>query len=400
MRSKRLSRLTIGFVNAAHALDHFVLLIYPTAVLAIAADRGLPYGDLIGLSTGTFVAFGLLALPVGWLADRIGRRNLLGVFFIGVGVTCLLLAGARSAWQFAAGLALLGCFAAIYHPAGSAMLVSHADRLGRTLGLNGVCGNMGAALAAVVSAALAAFAGWQAAFVVPGAVALIVGAAFMLLVPGDGATVGAARAETAADAVAVRPVAMAAAYGLAIIAGGFTFNITTIALPKLIDAQLGGSLPLPLIGALGTLVLVAGALTQLAMGRLIDRVPLPRLFVGLSVLQPLGLGLAASAFGVSMLLGLAVAVAAIYGQVVLNDAMIARYVPPRFRSRAFGLRYCVGFTTSGAAVPLIALAYTAHGPRAVLIIAVIFAAGVVAGAVLFSLTGARRPPQPAAVPAE
>lgn len=80
--------------------------------------------------------------------------------------------------------------------------------------------------------------------------------------------------------------------------------------------------------------------------------------------------------------------------------MIARYVPPRFRSRAFGLRYCVGFTTSGAAVPLIALAYTAHGPRAVLIIAVIFAAGVVAGAVLFTLAGARRPPQPAAVPAE
>ena len=36
-----LSRRTITFVNIAHALDHFVLLIYPTAVIAIAAEQQL-----------------------------------------------------------------------------------------------------------------------------------------------------------------------------------------------------------------------------------------------------------------------------------------------------------------------------------------------------------------------
>ena len=51
-----LSRRTIAFVNVAHALDHFVLLIYPTAVIAIAAERHLSYASLIGLSTGAFVA--------------------------------------------------------------------------------------------------------------------------------------------------------------------------------------------------------------------------------------------------------------------------------------------------------------------------------------------------------
>lgn len=400
MSPSQLSRRTIGFVNGAHALDHFVLLIYPTAVLAIAADRGLAYGELIGLSTGAFVAFGLFSLPVGWLADRVGRRNLLGVFFIGVGITCLLLASARSTWHFAAGLAVLGLFAAIYHPVGSAMLVSHADRLGRALGVNGVCGNMGAALAAVISAALASFAGWQAAFLVPGAVALTAGVTFLLLVPGDGETVRGARREMAPLVSVPRPAATAIAYGLAIIAGGFTFNMTTIALPKLIDAQLGAQLPLPLVGVLGTLVLVVGALTQLVMGRLIDRLPLSSLFVGLSLLQPLGLGLAAATSGGVMLLGLAAALAAIYGQVVLNDAMIARYVPPRYRSRAFGLRYFVGYTTSGSAVPLIAVAYGASGPRAVLVVAVIFAWGVVAGAVLFAFASARQGTSPQPMAAE
>jgi MFS family permease len=87
-----LSRRTVAFVNLAHALDHFVLLIFPTAVLAIAAERGLSYAELIGLSTGAFVAFGFFSLPAGWLADRLGRRNLLALFFLGCGGACLGLA--------------------------------------------------------------------------------------------------------------------------------------------------------------------------------------------------------------------------------------------------------------------------------------------------------------------
>ena len=50
-----LSRRTVAFVNLAHALDHFVLLIFPTAIIAIAAERGGSYAALIGLSTGAFV---------------------------------------------------------------------------------------------------------------------------------------------------------------------------------------------------------------------------------------------------------------------------------------------------------------------------------------------------------
>ena len=52
----------ILFVNWAHALDHFVLLIFPTAVIAISADLHRDYSSLISLSTGAFVAFGLFAL--------------------------------------------------------------------------------------------------------------------------------------------------------------------------------------------------------------------------------------------------------------------------------------------------------------------------------------------------
>src|SRR5215212_12019941 len=108
-----LSRLTIAFVNVAHALDHFVLLVYPTAVIAMAPDLGLSYASLIGLSTGAFVAFGLFSLPMGWLAERVGRRNLLAIFFGGCGIALLGLSAASSPIMFGIWLFVLGVFSAI-----------------------------------------------------------------------------------------------------------------------------------------------------------------------------------------------------------------------------------------------------------------------------------------------
>ncbi len=233
-----LSRRTITFVNIAHALDHFVLLIYPTAVIAIAAEQQLSYASLIGLSTGAFLAFGLFSLPMGWLADRLGRRNLLGIFFGGCGIACLGLSTAKSPTAFGIWLFVLGVFSAIYHPIGSTMLVTHARQLGRDLGMNGVWGNLGAAFASGITALLSASFGWRVAFILPGVVCLAAGAAFIRLVPGDGDGHGKSGGINAVIPVA-RPVMLFLLFAVAIVAGGMTFNITTIALPKIIDERTG-----------------------------------------------------------------------------------------------------------------------------------------------------------------
>ncbi|MBI3505638.1 MAG: MFS transporter [Proteobacteria bacterium] len=393
MPPETLSRRTVLFVNVAHALDHFVLLIYPTAVIAIAADTGSTYTALIGLATGAFVAFGLFSLPMGWIAERMGRRNLFAVFFGGCGLSCLGLSAAQTPFQFAAGLLILGMFTAIYHPIGSAMLVTHARALGRDLGWNGVWGNLGAAFASGVTALVAAWLGWRAAFVVPGLVCLAAGAAFLALVPGDGEA-GEKQKTQAAQIAVSRPLVMFAVFVLAIVAGGMTFNITTIALPKVIDERIGLDLPLAFTGSLATAVFVFGALTQLLIGKLVDRFTLPTIFVGLSVFQPIGLALAAAATGVPMLVGLVFVMAAIYGQVVVNDAMVARYVPPRYRAKAFSVRYFLGFTTSGLAVPLIAYLHGQGGFATVLMAASAFGATILIAACAFWLAA-----QPAGAPA-
>lgn len=398
MTDEAMSRRTVAFVNLAHAFDHFLLLIYPTAVIAIAAQRGLDYAAMIALATGAFVAFGLCALPMGWLADRFGRRNMLAVFFFGCGLSCMAIAVCRTSAEFALCLLILGVFSAIYHPIGSTMLVSHASRLGRDLGWNGVWGNLGAAFASAVTAIIAAKLGWQWAFILPGLLCVITGLAFVRLVRGDGDTTQ--RATTAsAPRPTTHPQLLLALFAVAIIAGGMTFNMTTIALPKIIDEGIGVALPLTITGSLATAVFVGGALTQLVAGRLLDRYALPNIFVTLAVLQPIGLSLAATTTGAPMLIGLLIIVSAIYGQVVVNDAMIARYVPQHYRARAFSIRYFLGFTASGFAAPLIAFLHRQGGFPAVLRVAAAFGAVVALAAIAFRvIASARR--ATAAAPAE
>src|SRR3954469_3128771 len=86
---QRARRNSIAFLNWAHFLDHYVILIFPTVVIGLEAVYGRSYGDLLMLSTAAFTAFGLFALPSGWLADHGSRRNMMAIFFVGTGLSCI-----------------------------------------------------------------------------------------------------------------------------------------------------------------------------------------------------------------------------------------------------------------------------------------------------------------------
>src|SRR3954468_16860192 len=182
---QRTARLSLGFINWAHALDHYVLLIYPTVVIGLQGVYSRSYGELIALGTASFVAFGVFSLPAGWLADRWSRRDMMEAFYMGCGVSLVSAALAPNLIALAAALFVLGVFAAIYHPVGMAMLIEAAQvsGRGRTLAFNGVCGNLGAALAAGITAVLASWLGWRGAFMLPAFLCIATGIAYLALVP-------------------------------------------------------------------------------------------------------------------------------------------------------------------------------------------------------------------------
>ena len=353
-------RISIGFINFAHAIDHYVVLIFPTVVIGLEAIYGRPYAELIALGTASFVTFGVFSLPAGWLADRWSRRNMMALFYFGCGVSLAAASLAPNLISLAVALAALGMFAAIYHPVGTAMLVAQATTRGRSLAFNGVCGNLGVAFAAGITAVLASVIGWRGAFLVPAAICILTGIAYLRLVPDDRHK--SAKRDATPD---VRLAAWIAAtvFGLFIVialGAGLVFHIVTVALPKIVDERLG-AVSLVLVGGLATLIFVFGALAQLAMGRLTEKYPLHVLFAGVALWQFLGVLWAAYASGVTILFALAMAIIGIYGQVTVTDMVIARYTADAWRGRVFAVRYFLSFVVSGAAVSLIALLHGRGG---------------------------------------
>src|SRR4030095_9542366 len=121
----------VPFINLGHLLDHLVMLVFPTVVIALAREWNRPYSELLPLALGGFIAFGAFAIPAGWLADHWSRYKVMVLFYVGIGASLFATGFAQSAWQIAAGLTVVGAFAAIYHPVGIAMLVASPAKMGR-----------------------------------------------------------------------------------------------------------------------------------------------------------------------------------------------------------------------------------------------------------------------------
>ena len=364
-----LPRATSLLLNVAHAMDHMFLLIFATSVAAIAADFGFAHWeDLMPYGAGAFAMFGLCSLPAGRLGDLWGRRQMMLVFFFGMGVAALLVAFTRSAWQLAAALTLLGVFSAVYHPVGIPMLVQRSVRPGLTIGFNGLAGNLGVALSAVVTGLLLKYAGWKAAFVIPAFAALACGLLFARLAPVE-SVAPARRAPTRAMLDKRALAHIFTIVTIASISGSLLFNFTTNGNGELLRERLRGIVEDPaMLGLLLAAVYVAGALAQVSVGLLLDRVQLRTLYAGIVAVQAPLFVWAANAHGWMLYALMFAFMIVVFGAIPFTDAMIVRYVDDRMRSRVSGMRLAVAFGVSSLAVWLLGPIVKADGFRSLLLL--------------------------------
>jgi MFS family permease len=281
---------------------------------------------------------------------------------------------------------MLGMFAAIYHPVGTAMILENATQRGRTMAFNGVCGNLGVSLAAGITAALTAAFTWRGAFLVPGLVCVLTGAIYYWFVPAD--EKGHAAARSNSPDVSLSNTSAAMIFGLFIVvalSAGLVFNTISISLPKIVDERVGNGISLVMVGGLTTAVFLCGAVAQITVGRLVERFPLHILFAISAVMQFAGVVWAAYATGTSLLFALAFTMAAIYGQITLNDLVIARYTADAWRGRVYAVRYFLTFMVSGVAVSMIALLYGRGGFDLVLDATAVIALGFLVAVLLIAL---------------
>jgi len=344
--------LVRGLLNVAHALDHLFLLIFAAAVSTIALDMGMAqWQDLMPYGAGAFFMFGLGALPAGRLGDLWGRRSMMLVFFFGIGVASILTALAQTPWQLAACLTLIGVFAAIYHPVGIPMLLERSSNPGATIGFNGLAGNLGVAVVALLTGFLIQWQGWRAAFVLPGLAALLCGWVFALACPQEVSSPakrkGGAKVSLPAPLLAHALVVMTAAA----ITNSVLFNFTTNGNGPLLAERFQGVMEDPAaLGLLLALVYAVASVAQVVVGHLINRFPLKRFFMVMVMAQIPMLVLASQAQGWWLFAALIGLMVFVFGAIPFTDFMIARYVDDRLRSRVSGMRLGVSFAVSSLSV--------------------------------------------------
>ena len=174
-------RYALVFSCLGHAYSHLFAPIFYVVVLTLEHEFALTHGAAVALIVAGNVLYGVAAPFAGWLGDRWSTSAMVALFFLGTGTGMIATGLARGPFEIGLGLAATGLFASIYHPVGIAWLVRNARSWGKALGINGVFGGVGPAVAAVSAGALIEISGWRAAFIVPGTVVLATGAAFCLM---------------------------------------------------------------------------------------------------------------------------------------------------------------------------------------------------------------------------
>ena len=305
------------------------------------------------------------------------------VFFIGMGLALIGVGLTSTPTQLGIGLLAIGLIASIYHPVGTAMLTAHAEQVGKELGINGVWGNIGVALSALITGLLVEFAGWRSAFILPGVLCLLLGLMFIRHVqhqPSPAKAGGSGNARVSRKAMAL----VIASLVITVLASSTTFNAVTVAVPKLFEERLSDLTSSPAtLGVIAAVVYVFGAFAQYTIGHLIDKKPLKDIFLPLAIIIVPALYVASLVSGWLLIAVSIVVVIAIFGQVTVNDAMIAKYTSDEWRARAYSARYFLGFTAAGLSVGLVSWLYVEGGFTTMLQAFSILCLMIVLGALIF-----------------
>lgn len=353
------------FLNVGHFLDHFFMLIFATAAaLQLTREWGLSYAELIPYATPGFIAFGVCAIPAGWLADKWSGEGMMAVFFIGIGLSSIFAGFASDPKQIAIGLTMVGVFASIYHPVGLAMVVRGKAKTGLRLAINGVWGNLGVASAALLTAFLIDMSGWRSAFYLTGVLSVFIGVFYWWFIRGYPEDPGITKAKAAVNqgSGTANLWRIFAIILVTTAIGGLIFQSTTFALPKILDERLtnlAGSATMN--GWYAFLVFSIAAGGQVVVGKLLDHYPVKLIFATVAALQCLLFAVMIQSHGQLALLVSIAFMLVVFGQIPINDVLLGRVVSSEWRSRAYALRYLVTFSVMASAVPLIAWIHSGWG---------------------------------------
>jgi MFS family permease len=342
-------RRIMTYIGLAHGLTHILELTYAAMLTRIAVEFGLRAVVTGAIATMFGWAFGASAIPSGFLTDRLGSRPVLVYAFGGSAVMAILVGLSPNEWWLAAALLGLGLTTGLYHPAGISLVAQGVSQRGMGLGLHGVAGNVGQAMAPAIAIGLALLVDWRLAFFFVGSLsallALVLAMTRLDVRPGS-ETVAVDAAEEAGDQSTREgnrfflPLMLVYA---AFIVSGMVYRGAITYLPKHLEDFVNDDFG----GAFVTVALLTGAVGQLIGGALSQRFRLESLapIICLLTVPPLVLTGVVSGWGLVVIAS--VFVFFYFAAQPLWTGLIADYSPPGAVGRSYGFSFFAGFGLGG-----------------------------------------------------
>jgi MFS family permease len=170
--------------------------------------------------------------------------------------------------------------------------------------------------------------------------------------------------------------------------GGLIFQSTTFSLPKVFDERLQDFADsATLVGWYAFIVFTVAAFAQLIVGYLVDHHSVRTVFAFVAGLQAVFLAAMYQLTGIAALVVSLAFMLVVFGQIPINDVLVARATKSEFRSRVYALRYIVTFSVSATAIPLIAWIHTRWGFSTLFLVLAFAAAAILCAVFMLPRTG-------------
>lgn len=354
----------IIFTSIAHYFTHFYELLFPALAIPLVLALNMDLTDVLKLSFLMYLLYGVGALPWGFFADRYGSSKSLVIFFIGTGIGSILTSLSSSPGTLIFTLAAIGFFSSISHPAGLGLISVGMRNRGAALGINGMAGNLGLVSAPFIAGLLNWLVGWELTFLLVGIISIIFGIVTALVnideTPIQDTQATKASGPTNNSHYIKYFLILCGAMTLA----GFSYRMNSIILPAYLEFKAGflwnylkGFDLSNIQGAktmaatlLVSFVYIISTLGQLVAGKLADRYDLRWLYFGFH----------ATSIPFVVLMGivdqqLLIIAASLYvffalGMQPIENSLVAKYTPNRWRSTSYGIKFILTFGVSSLAV--------------------------------------------------
>jgi MFS family permease len=339
-----------------HFLCHFNMLTFPAVVLPLAALLKLPLADVLGISYWMYLLFGISALPWGIIADRFGAKLLMGLYYGGAGLCGMAVAVTINfPGTMEIALAGIGFFSGIYHPVALGLISKQVSRISYCMGINGMFGNLGLAMAPLVTGGVTWLWGPISAYVVLGGLNLL-GLVILLGLPFKNSESSSPQYKTNSTGKGFFILL------LAMMLGGIVYRGATVILPAYLELRnkvmfnwlselLSVELSTNIVATtITSFIFIAGMIGQYLGGKTAEHFSLQYSYLVFHLITIPTAFAMANAVGIPLIFAALVYFFFLLGMQPIENTLVSRLTPAKWHHSAFGMKFVLAFGVGALAV--------------------------------------------------